>query len=201
MANCAKIINDSLYNCDNKSTGGLEQTVKLINRDDILANLGDFTIQRTLSPTCQHSITAYAGDPVDLNAITFEGIPSKQLLSASYALTLGDYADLFTHTVNLFSQGMTLATVCNLKALAVGAEVIAIVHQRDKGTGNLDAFWVYGWDNGLKIGEFTWNSNENNGNSIIPLSSREPNLEKDPPLRLLLTDYATTKAFFDSLGN
>ncbi|MCQ9638599.1 hypothetical protein MP478_04290 [Chryseobacterium sp. WG14] len=201
MANCAKIINNSLFNCDNKATGGLEQTIKLINRDDILANLGDFTIQRTMSPACQHSISAYAGDPETLKAVTFEGIPSKQLLSASYSLSIGDYADLFTHTVNLFSQGMTIDTVCNLKALAVGAEVIAIVHQRDKGTDNKDAFWVYGFDNGLKIGEFTWNSNENNGNSIIPLASREPNLEKDPPLRLLLTDYTTTKAFFDSLGN
>ncbi len=135
-----KIINNSLFNCDNKSTGGLEQTIKLINRDDILANLGDFTIQRAMAPACQHSITAYAGDPTTLKAVTFEGIPSKQLLSASYNLTIGDYADLFTHTVNLFSQGMTIETVCNLKALAVGAEVVAIVHQRDKGTDNKDAF-------------------------------------------------------------
>lgn len=201
MANCAKIINDSLNSCENKSVGGLEQTVKLINRDDILANLADFTVQRTLGPTCQHTISAYAGDPADLNAVTFEGIPSKQLLSASFALSITDYADMFTHTVNLFSSGMSSATVCNIKALAVGAEVVAIVQNKDKGANNQDAFWVYGWDNGLKIGEFTWSSNENNGNSIIPLASREPNLEKDPPLRLLLTDYATTKAFFDSLGN
>lgn len=199
MANCAKIINDSLYDCNNKSTGGLEQVIKLVNRDDILANLQDFNINRQSSPTCDHTITSYGGNPTELNAVTFEGIPSKQLLSASYALSNGDYADLFTHTVNLFSQGMTLSTVCNIKALASGAEVVAFVHQRDKGTDNEDAFYVYGWDNGLKIGEFTWNSNENNGNTIIPLASREPNLEKDPPLRLLITNYGTTKAFFDSL--
>ena len=94
---------------------------------------------------------------------------------------------------------MTEKSVCNIKALGNGAEVVAFVHQKNMGTDNNEAYWVYGFKNGLKLGEVTFSTAENNGNILIPLTSVEPDLETQPPLRLLLTDYATTKVFFDSL--
>lgn len=196
---CAKVINDSLYNCDLKGISGIEQRVKLINRCDI--TLSDWTISRSLTPTaCSHMITAYTGeDPADLNAVTIEGIPGKRLLNASFPWTNGDYGIDYTHTVNLFAGALTQLSLCNLKALGRGAEVIAIVEQRFKGTDGDDAFLVYGWDQGLKLADGTFDHNENNGNLIIPLSSMDPDLEPDPPMVLLVTDYDTTKAFFDSL--
>lgn len=196
---CAKVINDSLYNCDLKGISGIEQRVKLINRCDI--TLSDWAISRSLTPAaCSHMITAYTGeDPADLNAVTIEGIPGKRLLNASFPWTNGDYGIDYTHTVNLFTGALTQLALCNLKALGRGAEVIAIVEQRFKGTDGDDAFLVYGWDQGLKLADGTFDHNENNGNLIIPLSSMDPDLEPDPPMVLLITDYDTTKAFFDSL--
>lgn len=196
---CAKVINDSLYNCDLKGISGIEQRVKLINRCDI--TLSDWTIARSLTPTeCSHMITAYTGeDPADLNAVTIEGIPGKRLLNASFPWTNGDYGIDYTHTVNLFAGALTQLALCNLKALGRGAEVIAIVEQRFKGADGDDSFLVYGWDQGLKLADGTFDHNENNGNLIIPLSSMDPDLEPDPPMVLLMTDYDTTKVWFDSL--
>lgn len=197
---CAKVINDSLYSCDLKPISGVEQRIKLINRCDITP--ADWTLTRTLTPlACSHSIayTAEEGDPADLNAVTIEGIPGKRLLNAAFPWSNGDYGIYYTHTVNLFTGALTQGALCNLKALSEGAEVIAIVEQKFKGTDGDDAFLVYGWDQGLKLADGTFDHNENNGGLIIPLSSLDPDLEPYPPMVLLMTDYATTKAFFDSL--
>lgn len=194
---CAVVLNDLLYDCENKSVGGILQTVKLINRCDI--NVADWTINNGLTPTCTHNIAYSAIDPVALNAVTVQGIPGKRLLNAGYSSVSQDFGWYFTHFVNLFNQGLTEASLCNVKAFGEGADVIAIVEQNAKGTNNLDAFVVYGWDTGLKLGDMTYDSNENNGNSIIPLTSLDPDLERFPPMILRMTDYATTKTFFDGL--
>ena len=196
---CAKLVSDMTYDCNNKSTGGIYQTIKLVNICDIVANLADFTVESSNGADCKHSITAFAGDPADLNAVTADALPNKQLMNAGFTSNDTDYGTYFTHTIQLFSQGMTEKAVCNIKALGNGAEVVAFVHQKNMGENNEEAFWVYGFRNGLKLGEIAFSTSENSGNILIPLTSKEPDLETQPPLRLLLTDYATTKTFFDAL--
>lgn len=195
---CAVVLNNLLYDCENKSVGGIVQKIKLINRCDIEAD--DWTLSASMSPTaCGHSIAFTGTDPATLNGVEVQGIPGKRLLNAGFNSSNTEYGWYYTHFVNLFNQGLTEQTLCNIKAFGEGADVIAIVEQNGKGTDNLDAFLVFGWDTGLKLGDMTFDSNENNGNSIIPLTSLDPDLERFPPLRLLMTDYVTTKAFFDSL--
>lgn len=194
---CAVVLNNLLYDCNNKSVGGITQTVKLINKCDI--DVSEWTINKALSPACEHNIAFTGTDPGSLNGITVQGIPGKRLLNAGFSTSNTEYGWYYTHFVNLFNQGITQATLCNIKAFGEGADVIAIVEQNSKGTDNQDAFLVYGWDTGLKLGDMTYDSNENNGNSIIPLTSLDPDLEPQPPLVLLMTDYATTKTFFDSI--
>lgn len=196
---CAKVLNDITHSCDVKPIGGLEQTIKLINRCDI--NLSDWTIQSTtVGGVCSHKVTEFVPeDPADLNAVTVQGIPGKRLLNATFSSSNSDFGVYYTHTVSLFAQGMTDANLCNIKALGSGAEVIAIVEQRFKGANGESAFMVYGWNQGLKLADFTFDHNENNGGAVIPLSSTDPDLEPDPPMTLLMTDYETTKAFFNSL--
>jgi len=196
---CAKLVADMTYDCNNKSTGGIYQTIKLVNICDIVDNLANFTVSSTNGATCSHSITDFTGDPADLNAVTATALPNKQLMKAGFTSSDTDYGMYFTHNIQLYSQGMTEASICNIKALGNGAEVVAFVHQKNMGTDNKEAFWVYGFNNGLKLGEVTFSTSENSGNILIPLTSKEPDLETQPPLRLLLTDYATTKTFFDSL--
>lgn len=196
---CAKVVTDIITNCNNKSVGGIFQTIKLVNLCDIYDNLADFTVNSNSSPTCSHTITAFAGTASDLNAITATALPNKQLMNAGFSASDTDFGIYFTHNIQLFSQGMTEASICNIKALGNGAEVVAFVHQKNMGTDNKEAYWVYGWTNGLKLGEVTFNTSENSGNILIPLTSKEPDLEPQPPLRLLLGDFETTKTFFDSL--
>lgn len=194
---CSVVLNNLLYDCDNKAVGGIVQTVKLINRCDI--NLDDWDIDRGTAEACAHQIEFTGADPSDLNAITVQGIPGKRLLNTSFSSTNTEFGWYFTHILNLFNQGLTQQALCNIKAFGNGAEVVAIVEQNFKGNDGVDAFQVYGFDAGLKLVDMTYDSNENNGNTIIPLSSLDPDLEPYPPLTLLMTDYETTKTFFDSL--
>lgn len=196
---CAKLLNDSLFYCDRKPIGGIEQVVKSVNRSDI--DYSQWTVSNILSPSeCSHEITAWSGtDPATLNAVTIQGIPGKQLLNYQVSWADTDYGIYFTHLINLFSQGITLETLCNLKALGEGAEVVTFVEQKNKGVDNKSAFLVFGWYAGLKLADGSISSSENNGNAIYALTSKEPDLEPYMPLVLNITDYPTTKAFFDSL--
>ncbi|MNK87369.1 hypothetical protein D3C87_1073050 [compost metagenome] len=196
---CSVVKNDLVYDCNSKPVGGIVQTVKLINKCDIDAS--EWTITRTgTGATCANLITTTMTDPATANAITIQGIPGKRLLNFGFATSNTEFGWYYTHTLNLFSQGLSQSALCNLKAFSDGAEVIAIVEQNFKGIDSKDAFIVLGWDTGLKLGDMTFDSNENNGNSIIPLTSLDPDLEPNPPLTFLMTDYATTKAFFDTLS-
>ena len=199
---CAKVINDIAFDCSVATVGGLEQKIKLINKCDI--NLTDWTVTRTLSSSaCSHVISDYdtgeETDPKDLNAITVTGVPGKRLLNATFSATNTDNGVRFVHTVQLYTQSLSPNTLCTIKALGRGAEVVAIVEQKTKGATGDSAFLVYGWDAGLKLADFTYDPNENNGGAIIQLSSIDPDTEPDPPLRLFMTNYNTTKVFFESL--
>lgn len=196
---CAQLLNNMLYDCNNKSVGGIEQTVKLINRCDI--ELSDWLVNRNNTDVaCNHQLSYTGTDPETLNALIVQGIPGKRLLNATFSSSNTDYGVYYTHGLNLFAQGLSKEVLCNIKALGDGADVVAIVKQNFKGNQGLDSFLVYGWDTGLKLGDMTHDTNENNGNSIIPLSSLDPDLEPYPPMILLMTDYETTEAFFNSLG-
>lgn len=198
---CAVVKNNMVYDCNNKPVGGIVQTMKLLNRCDI--DLDEWDVSRAPTPPatgCANNITFSGTDPATLAAITVQAIPGKRLLDFGFTSSNTDFGTYFTHTVNLFSQGLTQQTLCNINDFANGAEVIAIVEMNFKGTSQKDAFIVLGWDAGLKISDMTFAVNENNGNTIIPLSSLDPDLEPYAPLTLDLGTYAATKAFFDTLG-
>jgi hypothetical protein len=190
---CAKIITDQLVSCDFKPVGGLEQEIKLVNSCDISDNIADFTV------TTAGVITAFSGTPASLNAVKIQGIPSKRLLYDSFSWANTDYFPLCTHVVNLFGQGLSKESVANLNSFLNGASVVAFVKAIDTGVANDSQYWVYGWKNGLKLADGTFNRNENNGNFVYSLTSLEPSLEPSAPLRLFLTDLPTTQAFFDGL--
>lgn len=200
---CAQVLADLIYDCNNKSIGGLVQTIKLINRCDIIP--GDWNLFRNMGSTspvtaCNHSI-AYEGEnpATEVNAIKIQGPPGKRILNATFSSSDTDYDTYYTHTVNIFSQGLSEAALCNIKALGAGADVVAIVEQNFKGNAGADAFLVFGWDTGLKLGDITVDLNENNGNAIIPLTSKDPDLEPFPPMILNMGGYAAAKAFFDTI--
>jgi hypothetical protein len=193
---CGSVIDDLLYSCDNKTTGGLQQELKLVNLQDIKDHLAEFVIADS---TTQHSITTFTGTAANLNGVKVEGIPNKQLLKAGFATTETDFGTFVTHNVDVWSQAVTEKSMLFLKSLVNGGEVVAFVKQKVGVNSQNETYWVYGFNNGLKLGDSTFNSAENSGSFIVPLTSKEPDLEPTLPYRLLLTDLATTKIFFDAL--
>jgi hypothetical protein len=193
---CGAIIDDLVYDCNNKSTGGLQQELKLVNLSDIKAALSQFTIE---DDSVNHTISAFAGTPANLNGVKVEGIPNKQLLKAGFVTTETDFGTFVTHNVDLWSQSITEKSMLFLKSLVNGAEVVAFVKNKTGPNSQDETYWVYGFNNGLKLSDTTFNSAENSGSFIIPIISKEPDLEPTLPYRLLITDLDTTKTFFDSL--
>jgi hypothetical protein len=193
---CGAIIDNLVYDCNNKSTGGLQQELKLVNLSDIKANLSQFTIE---DDSTNHTISAFTGTAANLNGVTVEAIPNKQLLKAGFVTTETDFGTFVTHNVDLWSQSITEQSMLFLKSLVNGAEVVAFVKNKTGPNSQDETYWVYGFNNGLKLSDTTFNSAENSGTFVIPIASKEPDLEPTLPYRLLITDLATTKTFYDSL--
>lgn len=190
---CGKLTTDFLFDCENRSTGGVGQVVKLYNRSDINYATSVLTIDET-----NHKITSIAvknAAPV----IEIQSLPGKRLISATFTPSDTDYGTFWNHQLRFPVLGVSEDALISLRALGNGAELVAIVEDNYKGANGLDTFKVYGWTNGLKMIEGPYDSNANNGNIPIVLGSKEPDLEPNPPLIWLTTDAATTKAAFDAL--
>lgn len=191
---CGQLIDDLVYDCTQKGTGGLEQEIKLVNLCKIKDFLASFTI---LDSTTKHQISAFTGAGADLEAVKITGIPNKQLFKAGFSSSDNDYGTFVTHTIDVWTSALTEKSALFLKSLVNGAEVVAFVKKK---TSNLaETYWVYGFNNGLKLGDVTFNTAENSGTIIIPLTSKDPDLEPTLPYKIDLGTPALNKAFFDSL--
>jgi hypothetical protein len=196
MAICGNINIGVEYLCEELNPIGLEQTeICLINRSDI-----DFatTVITTDAATNVHNVSLLnlVGGAV---AYSFEGIPARQIMFAGYTKNDGDFVDTVAHTVNVALYTQCEANLSTLNQFLLGANVVAIVEQKIKGANNDCAFQIYGLDAGLKAGELTYNSNENSGIVLLPLTSRDPAFEKYVPYSYQETDYATTLAKIQTL--
>lgn len=76
---------------------------------------------------------------------------------------------------------------------------VMVYETKYKGIANAEAFKVAGWDNGLKLSEMTNNTLENSGATLFTLATEEGDVERYPYNVFLETDFATSKATFDSL--
>ena len=196
MAVCGNINTGAGYDCTQKDTGGLEQVeILLMNRGDI--DLSTTVINRDPGSGI-HNISALNLVPGAV-AYSFQGIPSKRVLSASYTKQDGDFIDTVLHTVNIALYNQCEESLVTLNQFIDGAEVVAVIENKSKGTNNNCAFQIYGFDRGLKAGELAYNSNENNGIVLLPLTSRDPDFEPYVPYKYEETDYATTKTKIESL--
>lgn len=196
MSICGKINIGASYDCTQKNTGGIEQVeIVLINKTDI--DLLATTVNRDPVNNIHNisNLNLVAGAV----AYSFQGIPSKRVLSASYTKQEGDFIDTVSHTVNIAIYNQCEESLTVLNKFLNGSDVVAIVENKSKGTNNECSFHIYGFDGGLKAGELTYNSNENNGIVLLPLSSREPDFEPYVPYKYLETDYATTLTKIESL--
>lgn len=76
---------------------------------------------------------------------------------------------------------------------------IVVYESKYKGALKADAFKVRGWENGLTLREMAENTLENSGSLLFTLGTEEGDVEQYPYRIFLETDYATSKATFDTL--
>lgn len=183
---CTKKITAALINdCSVDPVLGLKGGV-IINYDDI-----DFTAT-TITDSTITALTLKSGT---------SGFPVKWLKrmgSNNNALVASPTErEGFTHSFACQLAGFSAANAERINELKNGRFVI-VAESNFLGTDSLDAFKVFGITSGLYLTETVHNSNENSGAITYVLSTQEGNKEKYLYNTLLQTDYASTKADFDT---
>jgi hypothetical protein len=154
---------------------------------------------------------------LDLTAVTSSGSVVTNITLASGAT--GYYCDWIKQQGNAtaaFSSAENSADVFNQSFVArihgqgsqdaerarelASGEYIVITQTKWKGTDNVEAYKVYGFDSGLKMSELTHSVNENDGSMLYTLSSVENGGGEMYPFMVYNEgSYAANKARFDAL--
>jgi hypothetical protein len=188
MACNKKVTDDLLFDCADAPKKGIDGGKGvLINWDDI---------DRTASVQAGATISDLV-----LKAATagFSVQWYKDLASANSSFTPNtEDVDGFTHNFLTRLANSSAANAERANELKNGRFVM-VYETRYKGVNNAEAFKVAGWENGLKLSEMTNNTLENSGATLFTLATEEGDVEQYPYNVFLETDYATSKATFDSL--
>ena len=190
MSICAKISQDVAFDCDNPPVSGIEQKIILVNRDDIENVVYDATSPGELITdiTLKTGTTGYE----------IQGI--KQVMGYSNTLVTEENSlNGVTHSIDgIRFYDPSVESQKTINDFINGANVVAIVEKKWKGVDSANSFKVFGLVHGLEITDLTDNSRENDGTSVITLSTPSGYKEPKVPHQLLETDYATTKTAFDN---
>lgn len=167
------------------------QQVVVINRNDIDAfdiNTTDFD---ATNPTCAYNV----------EFALKEGTSGKRFLlpqNGSSVFGTHDKATddngnvIYTHNVNMFVAGADEESKCIQEALDKGSYVVAL--QLMDGTVE-----IYGIENGISTGDYTYDIQANGGGTAIVLSSREDSPENFKPLVYKPADGGDANADFNEL--
>ena len=183
-----KVTANILYACTDAPRKGVDGGKGvLINYDDI-----DFAAS-TVSGSKITDLVLKSG------TAGFEVQWYKDLASAnsSFAPNAED-VDGFLHNFLTRLSNSSAANADRANELKNGRFVMVYM-TRYKGANNLEAFKVAGWDSGLRLSEMVNNTLENSGATLFTLATEEGDVERYPYNVFLETDYATSKASFDSL--
>ena len=186
MALCTKkIYKNSVADCSTQGVSGIEQTVYVLNRSDIAAVTRDAYLDNKVT-----DMTLATG------AHAYKLIGQKQNLTCGSERVVSDTAaDSFRHRVNFQCYQFDAESLDNLDE---AEDLVAIVERKDK--SNVDGtFLIYGLGTGLFFSSDTYSSNENNGARMLEMSSLDTQLERNSACTFVKTDYATTKAYLESL--
>lgn len=123
----------------------------------------------------------------------------KDLASANSALSpSAEDVDGFLHNFLTRLPNSSAANAHAARELKNGRYIV-VYETRFKGASQAEAFKVLGWGCGLRLSEMTNNTLENSGATLFTLATEEGDFEDFPYYVFLETNYATSKATFDSL--
>lgn len=189
MADCINKLSANIqYDCSptGRARAGIETTAVLINKSDL-----DLTAL-TMDGATVTNLSLKTG------ATGYKISWIKQLANSASEFASNDSGlDTFSHSFACRVFGQSADDSERIKELSSG-EFVVVLESKYKGTGNLDAFKVFGAENGLKMSEGTFTSAENDGSFLFTLSSVEGFGESYPWQVLLETSYVATKTKFDA---
>ena len=170
---CALLLNGQNAVCDPLKRRYYQQAV-IINKSDILT----YTITRTdyesPSPVCAYNVTFTLKD--GKSGYFFEGPQNGSNYSGTFDKTTSDLGFAqYKHNANFLIVGASEDAKCVLDSLDKGSFVVAL--QFTDGTVE-----IYGMENGLSTGDYTYDIQGGGGGTAIILSSLETTPENYLPL-------------------
>lgn len=175
MANttiCAELDGEIDLSCTRSLIKKYFQEVVIINFNDIDKTAS--TLNVTNATPCDYSVSMVlkAGKKgvmlkLPENGGTIKGTFDKSTSDLGFSQ--------YVHMVQILLAGIDTATKCTLDKLDRGRYVVAA----QAGNGTVE---IYGWENGLTSGDYTWDIVDGGGGTIIPLQSKETEEESLLPL-------------------
>lgn len=194
MSACTGITASILINCDQPLVVGTKDILYLINRDDIDNIMFDSTLDSGINELA-----------LSLNLISsryiykIEGRNNSNEPSA--VLRKGRYFDTYEHKISfkVFGNGPEIKS--QLESMIQAGNLVAIIENNYRGTGDVSAFEIYGYNAGLEVIECSRviNDNDTQGAYSIVLKTPEQQGEPHLPYSLLAGDYTATKEMLNNL--
>lgn len=183
-----KLTSDLLYDCADAPKKGIDgSTAVLINYDDI-----DFSASTVVGSKITDLVLKAGKSGFKLE--WFKDLGSS---NSAFAPSTEDI-DGWLHNF-LARLGQTTTENADAANELKDGRFVVVYESRYKGVDMDDAFKVRGWDSGLKLSEMIEDTLANSGSMLFTLTTEEGDVEKYPYNVFLETDYATSKATFDSL--
>lgn len=166
------------------------QQAVVINKADIDPESVVLTVPTAEAPDCAYNVAFSLKD--GKTGFRFTGPESGSSYKGYFDKTLSDLGfTQYKHNSQLLIVGSTEEAKCILDSLSKGKYVV--VYQFTDGTVE-----VYGFENGLTTGDFTYDVQEGGGGTAIVLSSLDIAPENYVPLVYVSTPPGSENADFDS---
>lgn len=180
---------DILRACGDDSIGGIEADLLLFNRADI-----DLTLT-VFSATKKNTITSLVLKP-NTTAYLVQGVKQVNKARAEYVPKETGNGK-YKHTVGLSLANASEENIDRVQEFN-GSDVCAVVQTKYKGVGKKDAFKMLGFEQGMTLTVFTWDTTENDATLAIELSSTDGYEEPKPLITVFETDFETTLVAFNN---
>lgn len=165
------------------------QQAVAINFNDIDRATAVLSVPTALEPLCKYSVQFALKD--GKTGYRFVGSEAGSTYKGYFDKTTSDLGfTQYTHNAQILVLGADEATKCILDSLGKGKFVIA--YQFSDGTVE-----VYGWENGLSAGDYTYDVQEGGGGTPIVLSSLDTAPENYVPLVYVSLVPGSETADFD----
>jgi hypothetical protein len=190
---CGKLTQDILYNCSFPEQGGADEELLLINHEDLDRTQGDNGfLLNNLNPTIVEAIYLKVG----AKANVVKGKRNPNSIVSTY--TIQDFSSGWQHQVMFPAYEVSPATVAALKGLE-NSKVLAILRTNQVNSSGNNQYKIAGKQVGLYLAEAAYNTNENQGVTMITLGPDGDLLEPNKVDFLFNTSLATTAALYESL--